>query len=118
MSNPVFLISIAERRSRSDMDFHNLSAIHDADVRLSAFNVISACLVGLLLTALIIILVVAYIRAKSKTAIKRPVSSSVTVESNLDSISITNNNDSSRLTSSFFACTNNNQYCYDSIVAV
>ncbi|XGW01182.1 hypothetical protein V3C99_013836 [Haemonchus contortus] len=117
MSNPVFLISIAERRSRSDMDFHNMSAIHDTDVRLSVFNVISACVVALLLTALIIILVVAYIRAKSKTGIKKGVSSSVTVESSLDSISISNNNNDRRFMNPFLTCSNNNQ-CYDSVVAV
>ncbi|KAK6036657.1 hypothetical protein COOONC_25838 [Cooperia oncophora] len=116
MSNPVFLISIAERRSRVDMDFHNMSAIQDSVVRLSVFNVISACVVALLLTALIIILVVAYIRAKSRTGIKKPMSSTVTIESSLDSISI--NNNSSRFSSQFFTCTNNNQGCYDSMVAV
>ncbi|VDL62401.1 unnamed protein product [Nippostrongylus brasiliensis] len=70
MSNPVFLVSIAERRNRNEMDFHNMPAMHDPNVRLSAFNVVSACAIALLLTALVVILVVAYIRAKSRTAFK------------------------------------------------
>ncbi|RCN43329.1 hypothetical protein ANCCAN_10693 [Ancylostoma caninum] len=44
--------------------------MHDADVQLSLFNVVSACIVALLLTAVIIILVVAYIRTKSKGTLK------------------------------------------------
>ncbi|VDO88250.1 unnamed protein product [Heligmosomoides polygyrus] len=96
--------------------------INDPDVRLSIFNVISACVIALLLTALAVILIVAYIRAKSKSGMKKMVSTSITVESSLDSISISNNNYSNnnirRFTDSFLACSSSNRNVYDSIVAV
>ncbi|WKY10931.1 hypothetical protein Q1695_002909 [Nippostrongylus brasiliensis] len=122
MSNPVFLVSIAERRNRNEMDFHNMPAMHDPNVRLSAFNVVSACAIALLLTALVVILVVAYIRAKSRTAFKKPLSSSITVESSLDSISVCNNNSDNNnidlFSRALYGCTDRRQHCYDSIVAV
>ncbi|KAL6742124.1 hypothetical protein Aduo_015313 [Ancylostoma duodenale] len=96
--------------------------MHDADVQLSLFNVVSACIVALLLTAVIIILVVAYIRTKSRGTLKNTISTSVTVESHLESIAINNNNDSPSSSDYFrnalYACTNNNRHRYDSIVTV
>ncbi|EYB91137.1 hypothetical protein Y032_0210g2148 [Ancylostoma ceylanicum] len=95
--------------------------MHDADVQLSLFNVVSACIVALLLTAVIIILVVAYIRTKSRGTLKNSISTSVTVESYLESIAINNNNDSSSrdyFRNALYACTNNNRHRYDSIVTV
>ncbi|CAJ0590732.1 unnamed protein product [Cylicocyclus nassatus] len=122
MSHAAFLTSVTERKNRTQMDFHNMPAMHDSDVQLSVFNVVSACIVALLLTAVIIILVVAYIRAKSRGATKSTVSSSVTVESYLESMAINNNNNISSSSSTYFtnplyACTNNQNH-YDSIVSV